>query len=1119
MIAFESLSLTPFAALNSSGSMTKQVSTSTLPLTLQNDLERLRQLNTQNIQSNWQQHLQDISVTEVFNRFSGNAPDSAWSIAPLNDRQHIAWEKGLNTLWLYQNITIPTDLHGYPLAGLILRLALTWWAENAQIYVDGQLVQSGDLFECFTRICLSEGVIPGQSFAVAVRLVSPGHDDGALVRSHLTYELPANEPTPEPSFVADELTVLANLEPTTSQPAIEAALWQLNWDSLTSHPHGPSSKNNDALSLWSDFSISTSTIIPATVHPFQQSLSKLRKNLKPFSAALKQRSIQCIGHAHLDMAWLWPIADTWNAAERTFQSVLNLQNDFPELTYTHSSPALFEWLETHRPQLFKRIQAKVSEGSWSIDAGLWIEPEFNIVSGEAIARHILYGQRYCQEKFGHISTVAWLPDSFGFCWQLPQLLKLGEIETFATLKLSWNDTTEFPHQLFWWESPDGTRILSIMLPPIGSDIDPIKMASFSHAWEENTGHSNSLWLPGMGDHGGGPTRDMLEKARRWKSSPFFPKLNFTHIEPYIQSLATSTPSKTSNATTTPKTTALPVWQTELYLELHRGCYTSHADQKYQNRRCEDLLYQAEVFATIAQVTAQQPYPKSDIDAAWKKLLFNQFHDILPGTSIPEVFTEANAAWQYVQETGSQILESSLSAIASTLDLPAPPHPKAKVITVFNSLSWSRSALITLSLQTSSTDTYWQVYENRQKSIPCQQSTKEQAETAVHTLSFIAEDLPSVGYKSFWLVPSGHQGTYSAPKDYILENNFLKVTINPKTGELASLKEKTTQLDALKSPGNQLQGFIDRGQYWDAWNIDPEYQQHLLPAPQLKSIQWLEYGPIQQKLQVTYTFQKSIINQDYSLDAGTPFLKVTTHIDWKEAQVILKAKFPLSTSAETVNYEIPFGTITRTTQPQNKAEEAKWEVPALRWADVSFSPSADQSLGLSILTDCKHGFDASPDYIRLTLLKSPIWPDPTSDIGHHHFTYAIYPHLGTWQSARTVHYARELNIAPIVHWHSQSPHYTEPKTQHTYSQTGSFLEINNSNIILSALKPSEDNPKAIIIRCYEAHGQTAELQLNHTLNLQKIGPESTVNLIENHTSPLQPTRIQPWQIKTYQLETD
>ncbi|MEM9817680.1 MAG: alpha-mannosidase, partial [Cyanobacteria bacterium P01_D01_bin.6] len=389
-----------------------------LSASLQNNLDRLRQLNAQNIQTEWRSHLEssksltppDLFIQALFNTDLPNH----WKIAPLNERQHIPWKKGLKVLWLYQKVEVPTDKVGYPLTGLILRLSLTWWAQDAQIYVDGTLVQSGDLFECFTRICLCQSVQPGQTFQLAIRLVSPDHDHGALVRSHLTYELPTHSPTPEPSFIADELTVLAILEPD-SQAEIESAIAHLPWQTLTRSPAGRAeprptpplphsstsdASTSDALALWDN--LSQPIPIPATIHPFQQSLSNLRRTLKHHSPKLKARQIQCVGHAHLDMAWLWPIADTWNAAERTFRSILNLQKDFSELTYTHSSPALFEWLEHNRPELFAQIQNKVKAGSWSIDAGLWIEPELNIISGESIVRQILYGQRYCQEKFGKI---------------------------------------------------------------------------------------------------------------------------------------------------------------------------------------------------------------------------------------------------------------------------------------------------------------------------------------------------------------------------------------------------------------------------------------------------------------------------------------------------------------------------------------------------------------------------------------------------------------------------------------------------------------------------------------------------------------------------------------------
>ena len=1078
-------------------------STSLLSDTLQSQLTRLRQLNTQIIQSSWHWSFDDIPLAQIFS----SAAYQAWPTAPLNERQHIAWDKGLNTLWLCQQITVPAALGGYPLSGLILRLSLTWWAEEANIYVDGELVQSGDLFECFTRIRLGDRISPKQTFQVAIQLVSPAHDNGALVRSHLTYEMPADQPTPEPSFVADELAVLATLEPN-SQPEIEIALTHLNWSSLLNNSADTNSL--EALAIWKNLSAEAHAVPPAALHPFQQSLSQLRRDLKQFTPAIKQHKIQCIGHAHLDMAWLWPIADTWDAAERTFRSILNLQKDFPELTYTHSSPALFEWLAENRPELFQQIQTKVSEGSWSIDAGLWIEPEFNIVSGEAIARHILYGQRYCQEKFGSISTIAWLPDSFGFCWQLPQLLRKGGITTFATLKLSWNDTTEFPHQLFWWQSPDGTRILSLMLPPIGTDIDPTKMADYAAKWENNTYISNTLWLPGLGDHGGGPTRDMLEKARRWKDSPYFPDLTFTTAENYIQELS-STVKPSIDPCSPPDHTdsnSLPIWDSELYLELHRGCYTSHADQKQQNCYCEDLLYQAEVFATVAHLLTQQPYPKKELESAWKKLLFNQFHDILPGTSIPEVFVNADQDWQQIKAMGEHILKESIEAIASALPLPSPPHPEAQPILVFNSLSWPRSAVMSVDISKNlepTTPQSWTIFKD-QEPIESQTENIKNADNAKTLIHFNAQDIPAVGYQYFWLCPINSHQVPSQPEQYILENNRIKVSIDPDTGHITSLIEKSSQAETLRAPGNQLQTFEDKGQYWDAWNIDPKYTDHPLSAPTLESIQWITYGSVQQKLRTSYTFQNSTIQQDYSLETNSPYLKVETHIHWRESQVLLKAHFPLNTSATHATYEIPFGAITRTTQPKTDAEKAQWEVPALRWANLGTS-----DFSTSILTDCKHGFDAGSNYLRLTLLKSAIWPDPNADKGKHHFTYAIYPYAGNWRAARVVHHARELNIKPIHQWrvHNQTI-AKEPSKR-------SFFQLHTPNLILSALKLSEDSPDHINMRCYEAYGIKTNIETSNTLSIEQPNARNLTDLLEKSLGKDRLEEIPPWSVQTYLLK--
>ncbi|NEP17889.1 MAG: alpha-mannosidase, partial [Leptolyngbya sp. SIO4C1] len=662
-------------------------------------LQRLRCCSQQSIQSAWHWQLGDVPHETVL---QSPLPQS-WPIAPLNQRQHIAWAKGQQVLWLYQQIVVPAALHGYSLDGLTLRLALTWWAEDAQIFIDGSLVQAGDLFDCFTRLCLGSAVTAGETFEVAIRLISPGHDAGALVRSHLCYEAPARLglPSPEPGFVADELEVLQHYAQTLAPErlsAIEQAIAAIDWSALAKGQTAPQSASGGE-QRWA----------------FHQSLAQVRSQLQSHGDWVKQRQLHCLGHAHLDLAWLWPVADTWQAAERTFQSVLNLQQDFPELTYTHSSPALFDWLEQHRPALFQAVQQKVKEGTWGIDAGLWVEPELNIVSGESIARQILYGQRYCQAKFGSISKIAWLPDTFGFCNQLPQLLQLGGIEVFATQKLRWNDTNPFPHELFLWQALDGSEVLGWTLPPIGTDFDPIQIAQYAASWENQTGLGQALWLPGVGDHGGGPSRDMLERSRRWAASPFFPKVRFSSAIGFLEAAL-------------PTQTELPVWSDELYLELHRGCYTTHADQKQANRHGEALLYQAELWSSIAQIVARHSYPKAALAQAWKTLLFNQFHDILPGSAVPEVFVDANQGWAAVKQSGQQAVDEALDAIAAHISWPSPPHPDAKPLLVFNALSWERSEVVTYSVPKSARQkpqTGWQLCDLAGQSVPLQAQTVRQ----------------------------------------------------------------------------------------------------------------------------------------------------------------------------------------------------------------------------------------------------------------------------------------------------------------------------------------------------------------------------------------------------------
>jgi alpha-mannosidase len=1089
----------------------------------------------------------DVDDISAVGEFEG------WDVAEINSRGHLAWGGGRQVIWLVQRLVVPDDLNGYPLAGLSMRLGLTWWGDAAQVFVNGRLVAEGDLFDCSPRVLVSEGVSPGEEFVVAIRLVSPGHCDGALVRSLLIYE--ARENRLDPGFVADELAVIQRFLEVFSPEGL-SVLAGLVGGMNRQDAKGAKREEKEEEAEEEE-------------GEFEKSLLLLRENLIQSKIYNPKSKIYLLGHAHLDLAWLWRLCETWEAAQRTFESVLGLQEDFGELIFCHSSPALYAWVEENRPDLFAAIQGKVAAGFWEVVGSFWVEPDLNLISGESIVRQLLYGQRYCLEKFGKLSPVVWVPDSFGFCWSLPQFMQQGGVEFFVTQKLRWNDTTKFPYDVFWWKSPDGSEIFSLMSALIGETIDPVKMAAYACEWQSQTHIANCLWLTGVGDHGGGPTRDMLEIARRWQHSPFFPQLEFTTAEKYlreIQGLGTRGEdySPMPPAPCPLPHSPIPTWNDELYLEYHRGCYTTHGEQKRWNRRCENLLYEAELFASLASISAGVSYPQAELEAAWKQVLFHQFHDILPGSSITEVYNDALPAWRLVEKLGTEILQQSLGAIASQISLPTPPHPDALPIFVFNSLNWQRSEVVAVSVPDGEKD--WEIYDLDGEAVPCQYNLTPHPQPlsstgeglGVRSLLFIASDIPSVGYRLFWLSPQPAIGTgranntkiiseseqsstnkkISEGTNFVLENQLLRVIIDEVTGNLASIFDKVNNREVLQEPGgNQLQAFQDSGQYWDAWNIDPNYHQHPLDAPQLKSITWVEQGCVESRVRVVRQIGESEFCCDYILQAGSPLLKITTTVNWQESHVLVKAAFPLNLEADFATYEIPCAAIRRTTKPQTPAEQAKWEVPALRWADLTAtelgneensSPSKIQNpkskiqncYGVSLLNDCKYGYDSKPNQLRLTLLRSPHWPDPEADKGTHEFTYAIYPHAGSWEAAHTVKRGYELNQPmQVILLSNNLLASDETSSPQSLPPVASLLKLSAENLILMAFKQSEDNPQEWVLRCYECHGEAAELSLVSDLGLS-LG--EAVDLLEREVATPEvlvsgeSVRIQPWKIASFKV---
>ena len=1110
----------------------------------------LRQCNQRSLQDQWW-----ICEDE------SSSLDTRATPLSLNDRGHIAWSKGRSLLWLGQDLVMPESLNGYPLKGLSAKLALTWWAEVAQIFVNGTLVQEGDLFDCSARILLTDTLGGGERFQVRVRLVSPGHDAGALVSSQLQFEqLQHLDRLPEPSFIADELAVVQHyldiFDPSENdrlqkdcQPLQELA---------TQPWRGADSEQS-----------------------FHRTVLTLRDRLcDQWGDGIKQRQIHLLGHAHLDLAWLWPVTETWDVAERTFRSVLALQQDFPELIFAHSSPVIYQWLEQHRPALFEQIRQSMHRGQWEVMAGMWVEPDVILPSGESLVRQVLYGQRYVEGHLAQRNRVAWLPDSFGFSGQLPQILKQSGIDWFITQKLTWNDTTVFPHSVFHWQGLDGTIVSALMSAPIGKGIAPVEMVNQACQWEKATGSQDFLWLPGVGDHGGGPTRDMLETARRWQRSPCFPRLKFTRLHDYLHQLETTLDCG-----------ALPTWHGDLYLELHRGCYTTHGDQKRYNRQLESLLYRAELWASLATIVLEQvfsPQTHRELQEAWTLVLLNQFHDILPGSSIPEVFTQATADWEMAKTLAEKVLQRSLQQLSQAIQpLPFPGKSgsgseekwdKAFPLIIFNSVPQrlnapQRSQLIRIDpatldpaqiqdVEDESTDlTHWQAWTDQGEALALERSEEG------HLLIWV-NDIPGVGYALIWLTVSSVTPLTPLTLSEVnalnlakvecsftrneltdqLENEYLTVTIDRLTGLIQQIYSKSLDRNILNGAGNQLQTFHDRGQYWDAWNIDPHYEEHPYTAPQCQSCECLESNALRQRIRVTYQLNQSRLQQDYILEIGCPWLTIKTIVDWQEDQVLLKAAFLLAFENDRLpqfTTEMASGAIVRPIQSSpssssspasapsltpaslTPAESAQWEVPIHRWFDVS-----NDRWGVSLLNDSKYGADVKhsgdtkdPYQLRLSLLRSPCWPDPKSDRGHHEFSYGIYPHCDRLNPAQ-IAYAAQCFNQPLDYVsleqsleesnQRQSNQQQQPEPPQPWPARMTLLNLGSDSLALMAFKPTESGD-GYVLRCYESAGKSTQLHLALPFPITNLQPVDGLEMpLDKPLTAAEVVAVNPWQIKSWFL---
>lgn len=748
------------------------------------------------------------------------------------------------------------------------------------------------------------------------------------------------------------------------------------------------------------------------------------------------------GHAHIDLAWLWPTHETRRKLRRTFSSILSLMERYPDFTFNQSSAQAYAWIEQDAPEIFEQIKGRIAEGRWDVPGGMWLEPDCEVIGSESMARQILYGQQYFQQKFGLRSRSAWLPDVFGFSGGIPQLLQLGGMTGFFTHKLNWNETNHFPHDLFTWEGIDGTTVTAWMTRTIRSfrgynaDIQPIDTYG---SWADFAGkryHPEAMVVFGWGDGGGGPTSIQLDRYAKLKNYPVLPRLRMGIIDEYQDSLPKS---------------GLPVWSGELNLELHRGTLTSHGVVKKLNREAETRLSEAETLSALALVRDAHTYPIDDLSAAWKTTLLNHFHDILPGSSIHEVYEDTHRELRAAVSIATEVRDNALAAFGGD---------GAGVI-VTNAGAAERPLVATL-------PGYLEA--------PLHAALATQ-EVDGGTLVASTELVPGLGASALDSIPVGAPtiepvSITKSGGEITLESSEISVTIGS-DGSIASCTHKPTARSIFRERANQLWAYLDRPRAWDGWDVDERYPQEGFDVGEVTSIDIIEEGPIRASVRVTRNWRSSTIVQTYRITTGSARLDIETYIDWHERRVMLRAHFPLALRAHESVAETIYGVHHRPTHVNTSWQESHFEKSMHRWVDLS-----ESGFGVAILNDGRYAYGASADEVNIALLRSPIYPDHFADEGEHSFTYSVYPHEGGWSDGGVVDEAIALNSPLLVGQGSLTGAWT-------------FARQSGVQLTLGALKRAEDNDD-LILRLHEANGHRGFTTLTFD---QPYAGIDAVNLLE------------------------
>ena len=1005
----------------------------------------------------WKLHAGDLAHGEAV-----NLDESGWQ--PIANGSKAAKD----AVWFRQTYQIPATLNGYDLTGARIWFQFHAYANGPMpeiLYFNGRRVAMGDDLE---PVVLFDNAKPGDKVTVAVKLLHTV-DDKNFKGATLKIDFPESRPNPEDlreEFLSAALLV----------PALAA---------------GVEGKMNALATLnGAILAVDLAALDAHDQAKFDASLKAARVRLDVLKPLLQRATLHLTGNSHIDAAWLWPWTETVDVVKRTFGTALQLMYEYPDYTYTQSAAAFNEWIADKYPDMNAEIAQRIKEGRWEIVGGMWVEPDLNMPDGESLVRQLLVGKRWFKQQYGVDTRIGWNPDSFGYTWQLPQIYKKSGIDYFVTQKMAWCDTNQLPFKFFWWESPDGSKVLTYFPHDYANDnLNLVRLArDFTIAQKQATGLPGIMDLYGIGDHGGGPTRAILDEGFHWtQPGHVTPKIEFGTAQSYFTALEKQIVADSpvwdyksiakgyTPPPAVPGKVNIPTWKSELYFEYHRGVMTTQANHKRNMREAEVEVLNAEKWASLAWLDGRE-YPGKELTEDWKKVLFNQFHDTAAGSGIGRIYKDAQKDYDVVRWSTNEIDAEALETVAERIDTRTKVDKSIPVF-VFNPLGWERNGDVTIKVQfplSETKDFYGLRPDDKSISQTFGFVTERDPSTGVVTLNIPVSHVPALGYKVLWLdVPPYWTDTMklrSTKKEqsssFLLENNKLRVLVDKSTGCIISLFDKLSKFETLAKGacGNELQAFKDTPKDYDAWNIDPgtlDQQPTLLTNADKVEILG-EEGTQDAAIRVTRSWQNSKFVQMITLPRwNSDQIDIDNEIDWHESHILLKAAFPLAASGPFATYEIPYGTIDRATTRNNSWEQAQFEVAAMRWADLGGIGSDGKQHGLSVLNQSKYGYDAVGNTLRLTLLRSPKWPDAEADMGHHHFHYALYPHAGTWKDALTVRHGYEYNY----------PLTAVVTTAHPGSlpASHSFASVAPENVVLTAVKKAED-ANGLIFRVYEWAGK-------------------------------------------------